>query len=316
MDPASFFAASRVVIVAGKGGVGKTVVSAALARAAAIVGLDTVLVEIDGRASSHRSFDAEPLEYHERDLWRAPGAGRVRGRSITADRALVEYLHDHGLARIADRLHKSGALEVVATATPGLKDLLVLGKIKQLEVARQRDLVVVDAPASGHALGFLRAPSVLLDLAGAGPIHHQAREAMAMLQDPMRCQVVLVTIPEETPVDEATETAYALEDEVGVALGPIVVNGVYEPLTGLERVPRTGDAAVRAALTAAAELRRHRQLHQNAERQRLAAALPLEQVALPFLFTPTIGATESAELADAILEGIGRLADRAVAKNG
>lgn len=316
MDPASFFAASRVVIVAGKGGVGKTVVSAALARAAAIVGFDTVLVEIDGRSSTHRSFDTEPLGYHERDLWRAPGSGRVRGRSISADHALVEYLHDHGMARIADRLHKSGALEVVATATPGLKDLLVLGKIKQLEVAGNRDLVIVDAPASGHALGFLRAPSVLLELAGAGPIHHQALEATAMLRDAARCQVVLVTIPEETPVDEAIETAYALEDEVGVALGPIVVNGVYEPLTRLDRVPRSGDSEARAALVAAAELRRLRQDHQQTERERLAAALPLEQVVLPFLFTPTIGATESAALATALLDGIGHLADHAVTRRG
>ncbi len=316
MDPASFFAASRVVIVAGKGGVGKTVVSAALARAAAMIGLDTVLVEIDGRASTHRSFDTEPLGYLERDLWLAPATGRVRGRSISADRALVEYLHDHGMARIAERLQKSGALEVVASATPGLKDLLVLGKIKQLEVARQRDLIIVDAPASGHAIGFLRAPSVLLDLAGAGPIHHQAREATAMLRDATRCQVALVTIPEETPVDEAVETAYALEDEVGVALGPIFVNGVYDVLPGLDRVPRSADADQRAALAAAAELRRHRQVHQQAERERLAAALPLEQVVLPFLFTPTVGAHESAELAKAILDGIANLADHAVIQRG
>ena len=184
MVPASFFAASRVVIVAGKGGVGKTVVSAAFARAAAMAGLDTVLVEIDGRASTHRSFGTSPLSYGERELWHADGPGRVRGRSIAADRALVDYLHDHGLARVAGRLERSGALEVVATATPGLKDLLVLGKIKQLEAARAHDLVVVDAPASGHAITFLRAPTTFLDLAGAGPIHHQAREASAMLRDP------------------------------------------------------------------------------------------------------------------------------------
>jgi anion-transporting ArsA/GET3 family ATPase len=312
VDPASFFAASRVVIVAGKGGVGKTVVSAALARAAAMVGLDTVLVEIDGRASTHRSFDTEPLGYQERELWRSPGHGRVRGRSISADRALVEYLHDHGMARIAARLQKSGALEVVATATPGLKDLLVLGKIKQLEVAGHRDLVIVDAPASGHALGFLRAPSVLLDLAGAGPINHQAREATAMLRDPARCQVMLVTIPEETPVDEAVETAYALEDQVGVALGPLIVNAVYPVLSGLDRVPRSSGADVQEALTGAAELRRLRQAHQQSERARLGAALPLEQLVLPFLFTPTIGAAESAVLAASLVEGITGLADHAV----
>ena len=85
---------------------------------------------------------------------------------------------------------------------------------------RRHDLVLVDAPASGHAISFLRAPRVLLDLAGAGPIHHQAREASAMLRDPARAQVALVTIPEETPVTETIETAYALEEDVGVALAP------------------------------------------------------------------------------------------------
>ncbi len=311
MDPASFFAASRVVIVAGKGGVGKTVVSAAVARAAALSGLDTLLVEIDGRAATHRSFATDPLAYDERELWRAPGGGRVRGRTLSADRALVEYLDDHGMGRIAHRLGRSGALEVVATATPGLKDLLVIGKIKQLEVGRRADLVVVDAPASGHALGFLRAPAVLADLAAAGPIHHQARDALALLADPTRCQVLLVTIAEETPVNETIETAYRLEDDVGVTLGPVVVNGVFDDLPGLDRPPRAGrgitpEAA--AALAAAAALRRTRVADQRSERARLSAALPLEQVVLPFLFTPTIGAAESEALAAAFLAGVRGLA--------
>ncbi len=316
MDPASFFATSRVVIVAGKGGVGKTVVSAALARSAAMIGLDTVLVEIDGRASTHRSFATGPLTYDEREVWRAPGSGRVRGRSVSADRALVEYLRDHGLARVAGRLARSGALEVIATATPGLKDLLVLGRIKQIEASRKCDLVVVDAPASGHAISFLRAPKVLLDIAGAGPIHHQARDAAAMLRDATRCQVLLVTIPEETPIDEAIETAYALEEDVGVALGPIVVNGVYEPLDGLDRPPRAGSEPARAALVAAAALRRTREAHQRDERMRLAAAMPLEQITLPFLFTPTIGVEESTVLAEALLTGIRALPDSAVRSHG
>ena len=313
MDPASFFAASRVVIVAGKGGVGKTVVSAALARAAATAGLDTVLVEIDGRASTHRSFDTAPLTYDERELWRAPGGAAVHGRTLTADRALVEYLDDHGLGRLGSRLDRSGALELVATATPGLKDLLVLGKIKQLEVARHRDLVVVDAPASGHAISFLRAPRVLLELAAAGPIHHQAREAAAMLRDATRAQVVLVTIPEETPVDETIETAYALEEDVGVALGPLVVNGVYPALAGLAQAVRRGAAG---PAHDAAVLRRQREQFQHAELDRLRAALPLEQLHLPFLFSPTIGAAESAQLAAAITAGILDLPAHAVAAGG
>ena len=312
MDPASFFAASRVVIVAGKGGVGKTVVSAALARAAARSGLMTLLVEIDHRASTHRSFDSAPLDYDERELWRAPDGGRVLGRSMSADRALVEYLQDHGMARIAQRLDRSGALTVIATATPGLKDLLVLGKIKQLEVARRHDLVIVDAPASGHAISFLRAPTVLADLAGAGPIHHQANDALALLRDPARCQVLLVTIAEETPVNEAIETAYALEDDAGVALGPILVNAVYEPLAGLERSSRSHAPEVREALAAAAELRRVRTALQDNELARLRGALPLEQIRLPFLFTPTIGAAESVALADALVRGIEGLPAHAV----
>lgn len=316
MDPASFFAASRVVIVAGKGGVGKTVVSAALARAAATSGLDTLLVEVDGRAAAHRSFDTSPLLYASRELWRAPGGATVHGRSLTADRALVEYLHDHGLSLVASRLERTGALEVIATATPGLKDLLVLGKIKQLEVARTHDLVIVDAPASGHATAFLRAPRVLLDLAGAGPIHHQAREAAAMLADPARCQVLLVTLPEETPVNETVETAYALEEESGVSLGPLVVNGTYPELPGLARAAREPAPAGRRASHAAAVLRHERTVHQQAELARLAAALPLEQLVLPFLFTPTIGAAESLVLADALVAAIGALPEHAVGRRG
>lgn len=317
MDPASFFAASRVVIVAGKGGVGKTVVSAALARAAATSGLDTLLVEVDGRASTHRSFDTSPLTYETRALWRAPGGGVVHGRSLTADRALVEYLHDHGLSLVASRLERTGALEVIATATPGLKDLLVLGKLKQVDQARRHDLVIVDAPASGHATSFLRAPRVLLDLAGGGPIHHQAREAAAMLADPTRCQVVLVTIPEETPVNETIETAYALEDDIGIALGPLVVNGVYPAVAGLARAAAAdADAVERPAAHAAAVLRHRRETQQHEELARLAAALPLEQLVLPFLFTPTIGAAESVVLADALRAGLAALPDHAVGHRG
>ena len=137
-----------------------------------------------------------------------------------------------------------------------------------------------------------------------------------MLRDPARCQVVLVTLPEETPVNEAIETAYALEEEVGVALGPIVVNGVYEPLVGLDRPPRTGREEVRAALGAAAELRRTRQAHQHDEQARLAASLPLEQLTLPFLFTPTVGVAESALLAEALLAGIRALPDHVVRSHG
>ena len=121
----------------------------------------------------------------------------------------------------------SGALDVVATAAPGIKDILLLGKVKQLEREGVADLIVLDAPAAGHAITFLQSARSLLDTVSVGPINAQARDVLELLEDHRRCQVVLVTIPEETPVNEAVETAFSLEDRVGIGLGPIVVNGVY-----------------------------------------------------------------------------------------
>src|SRR5690606_22955262 len=227
------FATARLVIVAGKGGVGKTTVSATLARAAALAGLSTLVVEVEGRSGLASMFGQGELGYEEVVL--SPGGGPdgaadVRARTLTADAALLEYLEDHGMSRISRRLVATGALDVVATAAPGIKDILLLGKVKQLERAGVADLIVLDAPAAGHAITFLQSARSLLDTVSVGPINAQARDVLELLEDHRRCQVVLVTIPEETPVNEAIETAFSLEDRVGVGLGPIVVNGVYPPV--------------------------------------------------------------------------------------
>ena len=172
----------------------------------------------------------------------APGGGPeaaadVRARVITPDDALLEYLEDHGMHRVSRRLLSTGALDVVATSTPGIRDVLVLGKVKQLERSGDIDLVVLDAPAAGHAISFLRSARGLLDAVRVGPIRTQASDVLEMLTDPARCQVLLVTLPEETPVNELVETAFSLEDEVGVSLGPVVVNGLYPPRPGLDADP-------------------------------------------------------------------------------
>jgi anion-transporting ArsA/GET3 family ATPase len=310
VDREAFCRQSNVVVVAGKGGVGKTTVTAALARMAADVGLEVLVVELDDAGGLHNLFGRETaFEYEEAVLYEPLGAGRVRGRVITPDDALVEYLMDHGLRRVAKRLVAAGVLEVVATAIPGIREVLVLGKVKQLERSGTSDLIVLDAPAAGHAVTFLTSALGLMDAARGGPLRSQAQDVVEMLRDPARCQVMLVSLPEETPVNELIETAYRFEDLVGVALAPVVVNACYPVLTHLSADPVAAAAAAgaelpgpeeAAQLAAAAEFRSSRQDLQAMQMERLAAGLPLPQLALPYQFTADLGPKQLGVLSRAL----------------
>jgi anion-transporting ArsA/GET3 family ATPase len=266
--PLRSLTAARVVVVAGKGGVGKTTVTAAIARAAAIAGLLVLAVELDGKPTL-----AELLT-------------DVEVAAISAPDALDEYLQANGFARIAKRLSRTGVIDMVGTAAPGIDDIVVLGKIKQLERSERYDLIVVDGPAAGHAITFLMAAQGLADSVRSGPVRAQADDVLELLRDPQRCQVVLVTLPETTPVNEMIETAFALEDRVGVQLAPVVVNGVDDgaPLPDGGAVRRlvaslpTEDADT---LAAAASFRRARRTIEQAEIARLAERLPIAQIHLP-----------------------------------
>jgi anion-transporting ArsA/GET3 family ATPase len=327
VDPAQYFAASRIVIVAGKGGVGKTTVSATLALAAARRGLSTLIIEVEGKSGLAAMYGRPGFSYDEVDLTDAdPDAGlaAVRARTLTPDEALVEYLEESGMNRISKRLMSSGALDMVATAVPGIRDILVLGKVKQIERAAEADLIVLDSPAAGHAISFLQSASGLADAVRLGPINSQAKDVLALLADRERCQVVLVTMPEETPVNELVETAYQLEDRVGVSLGPVVVNGCYPSLPGLDTDPqaaadeagtsmRKGEAAT---LSAAAAFRRERSSLQREQVERLAEALPLPQLHLPYQFDAELGPAQLEVLASALLKGIGDLDAAAVVSEG
>ena len=218
-----------MVIVAGKGGVGKTTVTAVVARMAADRGLRVLVVELD---------DKPGLAALLPDL---------HVRTIRAASALGEYLQDHGFGRIASRLNASGVIDIVGTAAPGIDDLVVLGKIKQLERSEDWDLIVVDGPAAGHAITMLLSASGVLDAVAGGPMRSQASDVLELLTDPQRCQVVLVTLAETTPVNETIETAGQLLDRVGIGLGPIVVNGV-EP--GIDEPPVEIEAVLAAAVEA------------------------------------------------------------------
>ncbi|HUP87284.1 MAG TPA: ArsA family ATPase [Acidimicrobiales bacterium] len=295
MDVSRFCSATRLLIVAGKGGVGKTTVTAALAKMNADAGRKSLIIEVEGKSGIGNVFGRRDLlTYEEVEL-----APAVAARTLTPDDALLEYLRDHGMKRISTRLMQSGALDVVSTAVPGLKDILVLGKVKQLERAGD-ELLVLDAPAAGHAVTFLTSAAGLLDAARVGPIRTQAQDVVDLLSDPERCQVVLVTLPEETPVNEVVETAYKLEDRVGIKLGPVVVNGVYPRLEELDDddFPVEGlTAGQSSALREAAAFRRSRQELQAEQLRRLDDALPLPQLRLPFLFTPEVGPGELEVLA-------------------
>lgn len=315
MDPVQYFATSRLVIVAGKGGVGKTTVSAVIAQAASSVGFDTLVIDVEGTSGLSSMFGKPELGYEEqvlREPDRVAGRGSIRARTLTPDDALLEYLEDHGLKRISKRLASSGALDVVSTAAPGIKDILVLGKVKQLERSGVADLIVLDAPAAGHAITFLQSAKGLLDAVRVGPINAQAREVLALLTDPDRCRVVLVTLPEETPVNELVDTAFQLEDRVGVHLAPVVVNGEYPDLDGLEVAPSTAAKAAGVklrrgearALADAAAFRVQRRKLQLEQVDRLAEQLPLPQLRLPFTFEGDLGTDELTTLADALLAGI------------
>ncbi len=313
MDPAQFLTASGVIIVAGKGGVGKTAVTAALAVAASTVGLRTLVVEVEGKGTMASLFESDRLSYEELVLIEAAvdHAG-VSARTVTPDDALLEHLADRGLQRLSNRLVSSGLLDMVATAVPGIRDILVLGKVKQLERSGDWDLILLDAPAAGHAITFLRSARGLVDAVKVGPINTQAQEVLDLLTDAARCRVMLVTVPEETPVNELVETAYSLEDQVGVALAPVVVNGVYPHLAGLAVDPERAAEEVGVGLVAgesdllreAAAFRSARTELQDQQLHRMADELPLPQLHLPYLFTSELGREELDELAAQLVRRI------------
>jgi anion-transporting ArsA/GET3 family ATPase len=296
----------RLIFVTGKGGVGKSTVSIALGLCAARSGLRTIVVELQNQERVQRAWGHRDAHFHELEL-----SPRLFTISIDAQRAMDEYLRVK-TGPLGQVLGSSRLFQALAMATPGMRELLSMGKVWELAQLQRRtrgagpyDLVIVDAPATGHGIGVLRTPRTFADIARVGPIARQARQIQATIEDRGLTAVVAVATPEEMPVNETLTLREALERE-GFALELVIANAVYPPrfagheVGTLERaLEDTEEPVARAAVRAALSEHARAQI-QSEQLERLREGLNSggHVIELPFLFSESVGRKEIEELAD------------------
>jgi anion-transporting ArsA/GET3 family ATPase len=231
---------ARLHVVTGKGGTGKTTVAAALAIALASGGRRVLLVEVEGRQGIAQLFELPPLPYEERVIAAAPGGGEVRALAIDAEKALLEYLDMFYRLGVAGRaLQKMGAVDFATTIAPGMRDVLLTGKLKEAvtrtaDGRRVYDAIVVDAPPTGRIGRFLNVTAETARLAKVGPIKSQSEGVSAILRSPMTA-VHVVTLLEEMPVQETSDTIDELRG-LGIPIGSVIVNATRAPMLAGARV--------------------------------------------------------------------------------
>jgi len=238
----SGFAGVKLHIVSGKGGTGKTTVAAALALALAREGRHVLLTEVEGRQGIAQLFDAPPLPYEERRVASGSGGGEVYALAVDPEAALLEYLEMfYNLRRAGSALKKLGAIDFATTIAPGLRDVLLTGKVMEAATRERRgggrlyDAVVLDAPPTGRIARFLNVNSEVAGLARMGPVRQQADGVMNLLRS-RQTAVHLVTLLEEMPVQETIDAVTELT-EVNLPVGSVVVNMVREPLLPPDLLP-------------------------------------------------------------------------------
>jgi anion-transporting ArsA/GET3 family ATPase len=305
----------RLIVVTGKGGVGKTTVAAALGLIAARAGKRTVICEVAEQERLSEMFGVDASGHEEREL-----APNLHSMSVDPERAKQEWLrYQLKSGALAGVLGGSSVFRYLSAAAPGLPELVTIGKVWDLAQLERRtggsvfDMAIVDAPATGHGIAMLRAPSTYASVARVGPIRRQALQIDAFLRDRRRTGVVVVALPEEMPVNETLDIERRLAQEMEMAIDRAVVNALYpQRFTGAEakrlravdpdgNADRSGagrarplahDGALRVAL---AEHERVR--GQRSQLRRLRRRLDAPVATLPFLFEPELGLEQFDELA-------------------
>jgi anion-transporting ArsA/GET3 family ATPase len=296
----------QLVIIAGKGGVGRTTVAAALALASARKGNRVLLAQTKSKERLSSLFGVPPI---------GTDLARVRDRlwavNMTPNAALREYgamvLRSEFIAR---QVLENKVSRAFLHAIPGLEDYSMLGKIwyhttEEQDGKRKWDQVIVDGPATGHLITMLQIPSAILEAVPEGPLTRPAAATRDLLRDPRRTNMTIVTLAEDLPSNEAIELSRRATEKVGVALGPLVVNALYPPrfVTGvsaraLHALPEdVGDPALQPLVSSARTAQRRRELNDRYV-ERLRRELPVPQAHLPYLFTAEFGPKALEDLAN------------------
>ena len=298
---------ARLHFVTGKGGTGKTTVAAALALTLAAGGRKVLLVEVEGRQGIAQLFDVPPLPYAEVKVATADGGGHVNALAIDLEAAFLEYLdmfYNLGLAGRAMR--RVGAIEFATTIAPGLRDVLLTGKVKEAAVrldANKRpvyDAIVVDSPPTGRISRFLDVTKALADIAKGGPVHGQSEGVVRLLHSEQTA-IHLVTLLEALPIQETIEAIEELE-QLELPVGSVIVNRNIPAFLPPDALAQAADGiidagAVRSGLSRAgvtltdpdfAGLLTETIEHASRIRARSESALELNKLHVPRLELPTI----------------------------